>query len=349
MRRSDEPAALSRIAADAGLSLSDVAFIAELDESTVSRLWADPAWLDRVTGSSLQRMIASVPGVAEYVTVYSLTSRLSRLINELADEGLIVDQTALEACRSDGVPVPYIANAMQAALHAMRGDDATVVSYLARFWGRDQDKTLERLFSDSSKRLLANPERLLAASAELTPRLRRPGYSFHSILAEAALVHHARQASGEAPDLSEIRDRRAAMTLRSTVMGLLIKRNELDLAQHYERVVDRSPTLALIEEWAFPTYARDARPEPGFTLPRSLLLRNTAAEVIREIDSYSDAYVHYLLSVYVPLALSRDPTFGLQLPRLKKAINRRLSRGGDARLSMLCEHMLHDLEGVTGE
>jgi hypothetical protein len=350
MRRPDEPAALSEIAADAGLSLSDVAFIAELDESTVSRLWADPGWLDRVTGSSLQRMIASVPGVAEYVTAYSLASRLSRLITELADEGLDVDQAALETCRAEGVPAPYIANALQAALHTVRGDDAKVVSYMARFWGRDQDRALERLFSAGTGRLLASPGRLLSASAEMAPRLRRPAYSFHSILAEAALVHHAGRAAAADLELSPVRDRQDAMSLRSSVMGALIGRDDLDLARRYERMVAGSPVLGVVEEWAFPTYTRDARPEPGFTLSRSLLLRNTAAEIIREIRCYSDAYVYYLLAVYLPLALARDPTFGLSAGRLAAAVHQRRDHADDPRLRALYERTLQSLErAVSGD
>ena len=95
MRRAHEPVALVDLAADAGLGLSDVAFTAGLDESTVSRLWADPGWLDRVTGASLQRIIAAVPGVAEYVTSYSLSARLGRLAADLAAEGLEVDENTL--------------------------------------------------------------------------------------------------------------------------------------------------------------------------------------------------------------------------------------------------------------
>jgi hypothetical protein len=81
-------------------------------------------------------------------------------------------------------------------------------------------------------------------------------------------------------------------------------------------MVADSPVLTVIEDWSFPTYMRDARPNSDFALPSSILLRNTAGEVIREVNEvneYSDAYVHYLLSTYLPLALKRDPTFGLNL------------------------------------
>jgi len=72
-------------------------------------------------------------------------------------------------------------------------------------------------------------------------------------------------------------------------------------------------------------------------------LRNTAAEVVREVGCYGGAYVHYLLSVYLPGlsvylpglsvylpgALARDPTFGLALPVLGTAIRERLDRDDD--------------------
>jgi hypothetical protein len=348
MRRAAEPAALADIAADAGLGLSDVAFTAGLDESTVSRLWTDPGWLDRVSGSSLQRMIASVPGVAEYVTSYSLASRLSRLVTDLAAEGLDVDEGAVDACRADGVPVPYIANALQAALHTVRGDDAKVASYLARFWGRDQDRALERLFSEGDGRLLIRPAPLLTASADLAPRLRRPAYSFHAILAAAVIAHHAQRAVPGVLDLAPASDRLEALSLRSNVMGVLIGHDDFDLASRYGRMVDESPVLTVVEDWAFPTYTRDVRPEPGFTLPRSMLLRNTAAEVVREIGTYSGAYVHYVLSVYLPRALARDPTFGLALPALGAAIRQRLDRDGDPALHAVCERTLRDLGGANG-
>jgi hypothetical protein len=242
-----------------------------------------------------------------------------------------------------------MANALQAALHTVQGDPAKAAAHLARLWGRDQDQALTRLYRPGQDGgVLVNPERLIEASASLVPRLRRPGYSFNAILAESAIVHHA-HATPPTGSHGRAHDRQEALSLRSTVMGVLIHANDFDAAHRYERQVADMPVLATIEDWSFPTYTRDARPDPGFTLSRSLLLRNTAAEVIREIYEYPDAYVHYLLSVYVPLALARDPTFGLALRRLRAAIRDRLSRGGNPELIRLCESTLHSLEGVDGD
>lgn len=347
----DEPQALSKIAEHAGFNLSDVAFVSGLDESTISRLWNDATWLDRITGGSLQKLIASVPGVADYVTAHSLGVRRSRLIHDLAHEGLVVNVSSLDACGRDGVPEPYIGNALEAALHVMRGDVSKVASYLARFWGRDQDRALERLYTQIPGGMLDNPAALITASTELAPKLVRKAYSFHSILASAALAHHIGRATGRVEHVfsAGTDDRRGALTLRSSVMGLLIECDDGDLAEAYERKVAGSPVLTAIEEWSFPTYMRDARPNSDFALPSSLLLRNTSREVIREMEEYSDAYVHYLLSTYLPLALKRDPTFGLDLKGMLAAVRRRLDRTTDPHMRKLCESALRDLTGVLGD
>jgi hypothetical protein len=347
MRTSDRPQALSEIAEEAGFSRSDVALVSGLEESTISRLWSDPAWLDRVTGSSLQKLIASVPGVADYVTSFSLADRLSRLIHGLADEGLVVNEEALRSCRVDGIPEPYVGNALEAALHTMRADVPKVVPYLARFWGRDQDRALERLYSrQEGDGLLANPDILLSASVDLAPLVVRKGYSFHSILAQATLVHHAARDTDIDPEIwTSAADRRGAFILRSRVMGQLIDHDDRDLAEKYDRMVTDSGVLTLIEEWSFPTYTRDSRPDSDFAMPRSLLLRNTSREVVREIGEYGEAYVHYLLTTYVPLALRRDPTFGLNLDKVVAAVRERLDRTDDRTMRALCEKTLHDLDG----
>ena len=77
------PLPLSKVTEDAGFTMSDVAFVSGLDESTVSRLWDDPSWLDRVSGRSLQSLAASVPGVAEYFASHSVLARRNSLIKQL--------------------------------------------------------------------------------------------------------------------------------------------------------------------------------------------------------------------------------------------------------------------------
>jgi hypothetical protein len=208
----------------------------------------------------------------------------------------------------------------------MHGDANRTCALVARFWGLMQNRALEALYATTSNQaLLQNPEELFAASMELVPKLSRKGYSFHSIITKATFAHHLGIVRGEiSADLRpRVTDRQSAFMVRSGIMGLLINSSDMDLAHRYERMVASTPVLTSIEEWAFPTYTRDSRPNSDFSLPGSILLRRTADEILREIDTYTDAYLFYLCTTYLPLALSRDRTFGLKTPKLLLALDHR--------------------------
>ena len=317
---------LSKVTAEAGFTMSDVAFVSGLDESTVSRLWDDPSWLDRVSGRALQSLVPSVPGIAEYFASHSVLVRRNNLIKQLESEGLVVNRPALLLSADAGMPPQYLINALEAALSIMRGNERRACSYLARFWGLKQDGALESLYATEGDRaLLKNPDQLFAASIDMAPRLGRKTYSFHSILALATFAHHLGIATGELDSrfLPAVTDRQSAFMVRSGVMGLLINSSDTELAQRYEEMVKSTPVLEVIEDWSFPTYTRDSRPNSDFSVPGSILLRRTAEEVLREIYDYTEAYLYYLCRTYLPRALGTDSTFGLRLADLGKALTTR--------------------------
>ncbi len=345
-----KPQPLSKVTEDAGFTMSDVAFVSGLDESTVSRLWDDAKWLDRVSGRSLQSLAASVPGVAEYFAAHSVLTRRNSLVTQLEAEGLVVNRPALLLSASANVPHQYLINALEAALSIMRGDERRASSLLARFWGLQQNRALEALYAvEGDRALLRNPDQLFAASIDMTPRLTRKSYSFHSILAQATFAHHLGIATGELDSgfQPSIIDRQSAFMVRSGVMGLLINSSDTELAQRYERMVTDTPVLAIIEEWSFPTYTRDSRPNSDFSLPGSILLRRTAEEVLREIETYTDAYLYYLCTTYLPLALSRDSTFGLRITELEAALAQRIELCDDVIVRSACIDLAQQIRGCT--
>jgi hypothetical protein len=340
---------LSEVLQSVGFSMSDVADISGLDESTVCRLWNSPEWLDRISGRSLQCLIASVPGVDEYFAEYALLARRKALVTGLEAEGISVNEEAIEHAT---VAHQHLLNALELALYIMQGDAGKVCSYVARFWGRDPDHALGTLYSTNPMEgLLGNPERLSEATVALVPRLTRKSYSFHSILAIAILAHHVGKSTGTLSGelVPSTSDRGTAFMTRSGIMGLLIRSNDFDLADRYRSTLAKRRVLALIEQWAFPTWTRDSRLSSDFTLPGSLLLRNTAIEILREFEEYNDAYVYYLMTTCLPLALERDPTFGLRVADLQKSIERRRDGCQEARFRKACDSLGKQLSahGVT--
>ena len=135
--------------------------------------------------------------------------------------------------------------------------------------------------------------------------------------------------------------------VRSGIMGLLINSSDTELAQRYERMVKDTPVLEVIEEWSFPTYTRDSRPNADFSLPGSILLRKTAKEVLREINNYTDAYLFYLCRTYLPLALNKDPTFGLKLPDLGRALAARAEICEDTITRNACISLAYQIKEAT--
>ncbi len=296
---------------------------------------------------SLQSLAASVPGVAEYFASHSVLARRDSLVGQLEAEGLAVNRAALLLSVTSDVPHQYLINALEAALNVMRGDERRASAYLARFWGLQQNRALESLFATEGDRaLLRNPQQLFSAAIDMAPRLDRKKYSFHSILARATFAHHLGIATGELHSRfrSAITDRQSAFMVRSGVMGLLINSSDLDLADRYARMVRETPVLSIIEEWSFPTYTRDSRPNSDFCLPGSILLRRTAREVLREAESYTEAYLLYLCTTYLPLALANDPTFGMKAKQLRIVLTGRAERCEESMVSRACIELADKLE-----
>lgn len=340
------PKSLSDITRDMGLNMSDVAAFSGLDESTIFRLWDNTEWLDRISGRSLQSLMSSVPGIAEYSMAHAVRKRRDGLVGELHGEGLAVDLDALE---NSPVAQQHLLNALEAALHIVRGQATQKTSsFIARFWGQEQDRALEAIYS-TDRGLLQDPQKLFDASVDLAPRLNRKTYSFHSILALNILTHQVSKVTGKLEaDLGfEVPGRQAAFMMRGVVMGSLIGSNDFELAERYRRELDATPVYAALEEWAFPTYTRDGRISSDFTLPSSLSLRNTAAEVLREIAVYNDAYLYYLASTYIPLALKRDPAFGGRLAELVQALELRGADCRDRTTRQTCNALVRRLKGLA--
>jgi hypothetical protein len=341
------PKSLSDITRAMGLNMSDVAAFSGLDESTIFRLWDNVEWLDRVSGRSLQSLMSSVPGIAEYSMAHAVRKRRDGLVGDLHGEGLAVNVDALE---NSTVAQQYLLNALEAALHIVRGQATQKTSsFIARFWGREQDRALEAIYSTDSGGLLKDPQKLFDASVDLAPRLNRKTYSFHSILALNILTHQVSKVTGALEaDLSfEVPGRQSAFMMRGVVMGSLISSDDLELAERYRRELDATPVYAALEEWSFPTYTRDGRISSDFTLPSSLSLRNPATEVLREIAVYNDAYLNYLVSTYIPLALRRDPAFGGRIAELVQALELRGADCRDRTIRQTCNTLVRRLKGVA--
>lgn len=343
------PKPLARIAEASGFCMADVAYLAGLDESTVCRLWDDPEWLDRVKGRSLQALVGVLPGVGEYILGYSLADRRNRLADRLSEQNVTVDTGAFRRLVQERrIPEQYLSNALETAAYVLNGDVGQAAAHLARFWGREQDYALGFVFGTSgSDALLVDSAPLITAARTMVEQLGRRSNSFHAIVAHANLVHHIARSVGDSANVVDARDlsRNTALAFRSSVIGSLMATNDPEIAVRYAKAVDTSPLLAMVEAWAFPTFTHDAKPTPDFSLPRSLLLRYTATEVIREIEHYNDAYLLYLSQTSIPMIIARDETFGLLRDELTSKLRARRATVVLAEAATACDAILAVLAG----
>jgi hypothetical protein len=341
------PKLLREIAEEAGYTAQNVSALTGLHLSTILRHWHDPRWFEQVEGSSLQRLLAVVPGVDDYIRTYPHLVRQQRLAEELGQFGIDIDGEGIgHAIEMAGIAPAYISNALEMTLHLARADARQCVPYLTSFWGCQQNRALFALFATAQPlRLLKNPETLLALARDMHAQLEgRRGFSFPRILAQGILVHHLARTTGEMPEnCYEPRHGQAAFILRGAYMGVLIHTGDLGWSERYKTIVDTNSVARLLELWSFPTWTRDRNATPDFTLERSLLLRETAREVIVEVQRYNEAYVWYLATTYIPLALEGDPTFGLQLEELRAALHQRRDRVVTPEARAACDGLLHIL------
>lgn len=337
-----DPAAksLAQIAAASGFNVADVAYLTGLDKAHVCRLWRNPDWPDKVSSGALQSLIQVLPGVAEYVSRRALNNARAALASQLGEVGLAVnDGVFWRLVSEERVPEQYLSGALQTAVKIMGRNAADVAAHLMRFWGRPQDYALGYLFGRSGAGILSDPEPLIAASADLVEEMTARGSSFHAGVAHATLAHHLAKSRGIAVGPSAP-GKMNAFAYRSGTVGMIIQTDDVSLSEQYGRAVAGSDLMQMVEDWSFPTYTRDAPVTRDFSVPRRLPLTNTAREVVRELGAYPDAYVHYLASVYLPRALRRDPTFGMQLPRLAEGIAERREMAQEPAVGRACDTFL---------
>jgi hypothetical protein len=281
-----------------------------------------------------------------YTYTHSVQNRRQHLIEDLADCGADVNLAVMRHLVTElKIPEQYLSNALVTAGHLLRGDLSSSAAHLARFWGRSQDYALGFLFDgDPARNVLRDSPALLEGSRKIAEQLSVKGNSFHAIVARATLAHHVARATGERLHLASPSDRQSALAYRSEMIGLIMLTNDVAVSLEYGREVARNRLLLLIEEWAFPTYSHDARMSTDFTVPRSILLTETSAEILRELRTYNDAYLHYLVTVYLPLAMKRDATFGLKSGELAVEIRRRMLGAPDQVVARACGEFLGGMQ-----
>ncbi|MFD6158086.1 hypothetical protein ACFWF7_10810 [Nocardia sp. NPDC060256] len=337
------PLPLGALAASAMLSMADVVFLSKLPASTLSRLWRNELWLDRVSGATLQQLVAVVPGLSEYVTRRSYGSRLGSVLRECDEAGLDIANGPIGALLTDGRSAQHVATALAAASSMMRLDSHAAVSNLARCWGVSQDLALDALFSAEPHGLVADMAPLVERGLQVIDILDGGSNSLHTTVGYGILVHKLTKLTGAVPaDTSpHARERNSAFAYRSGTIGVLLRSGDIDASIAYALSLDENVLLRRNELWSLTSYYADMPQSPDFSLPAKGGLYNTEAEMSKDIASSNEAYLHYLVTSAIPVLLEHDRLFGAATGEIARQLRNRLDRAvSDRRVAAAISKLL---------
>lgn len=325
---------LRDLAEACGHSPASLASAVGVDETTIYRHWVEEDWPNHIRADVIRKLMAVVPGVETEYSRSVVDERIEQLLAEATRAGVEVKRLPLVGVMEHHQIVPqFLCSALEAAISIIKEDQDRAIRSLRSCWGREQTRALDAVYGTSEGvPALLELEPLLSASRAMFDILQRSRINYQRAIALGHLAHHLGKATDEGPDMissarrrTGLRDQMAGFFSRGGYMGMMRRREDIDIARQYHWLVSNDGAARLIELWAFPSWTGDLVPSDGFSVPRGVILANTAKEVIYEIDSYNDAYVSYLANTYVPLALEQmDETFGRQLNALKEAVERRL-------------------------
>jgi hypothetical protein len=302
-----------------------------VDSATINRAWLKHNWMREVDGETLLRIMAVVPDISSTVENGAIEERRREVMQHCNDCGLKIDLKAYEltVTKHDLRP-QFILTGMDAMACLVQEDYGRAVQCLRSLWGRAQTRALDFVFGQGpgdSKAFLNTEVALEAAEAAFESLGHRRGAPFPRTISQDHLAHHIGKTKGTFPpvlDGSNIQnphDQKEGLFVRGAVMGALRSGNDFDLAERYQRLVENNGSARIMELWAFPTWCGDSAVVESFELSLSLRLPRTAREVVAEVRDYNEAYVYYLLSTFIPLALREiDDTFGNELGALRQAI-----------------------------
>ncbi|GIZ96656.1 MULTISPECIES: hypothetical protein [Tsukamurella] len=326
---------LGELAEKAGLAATDIAVLSGVSRSSVSRLWSDPRWLDKASGSIAQALSAVVPGIRDYATLVADTVATRRAGEACEAAGLELDWSLLADLVDEDGAVGVVPALFGAA--ALAGNAETAAHALSRCWGAAADRACDAIFRPpSSGGVVADPgavvdgaRRIVAgAPADGAREVIGRGMALHRLTRNCGHDRREPEQSSSGFPLSE------AFRYRGAATGRMIA-GDSDVLRRYRAVLVREAALQWAEVWSLATYSRDLAPRiSGPMKLKPGRLRGTAEQVLADLDATTPAYQEYLLTCAIPLLVQADPRFGNQDQQLVAVLSDRVDSVPAARTAM---------------
>lgn len=343
---------LATLAESAGYKTASLAAAADVDFSTVNRHWQQLEWPAKARGDLIVQLVGIIPGLDDYIREYALNRHIRKIETDFlrleeSNPALKLDGDRLRAAlaRADVAP-QYVLVSLRFIGEILRPDAAVAyektTDLLQAFWGQEQTRALQSVVGSAKEPGIVVGKTVVPASVQFLRWSVSQPVSSRRLFAELHLTHHIAKARGDTalpPGLERTKlpnNQRVHFALRerSRVMGVIRHQDNFETALQYSSFVQRDEISQRAELWAFLSWSGDIpNATDRIAVPESLSMTRTADAVIRQVDSYNEAYVWYLLTTFVPLAVTEvDPDFGGRLPQLREVVQKRLDNACDPRL-----------------
>ncbi|WP_415973551.1 hypothetical protein [Rhodococcus sp. 077-4] len=309
--------------------MADVVLLSGLSTSTVSRLWPDDFWLDKVAGATLQNLLAVIPDLAGYVTRRSGARLIESALRQCADAGLDVSADVLDSIVRQSDSGRHVATALTAAASVTCQDRRSANAWLTRAWGSASDIALDALFTTGPGALLTDQDHFLSQATRMVEAATTTSdNSLYSTVGSGILVHKLTKVFGASPIATfDAAQRSSAFLYRSATVGAILAGGDVDISRRYTENLRAKPLLQRNEIWSLASYSSDLAQSMDFSIPSTTTFSDTADLILHDLENRNEAYVHYLVTTAIVAVLAHDNGFGTAKRRLADTLEYRIDGG----------------------
>lgn len=313
-----------------GLRAVDVSTLSGVSQSTVSRLWDNRRWIERVEGATLCKLMAVSPSVGEYVRNWGESQRLEVAVQSAIEVGVVVRRRAL-ADLLRATPASAVIAVLSAVAEMMQGNYDHASRLFASSWGQKVNSVADTMLAEGPAAVFGNLDAVLEAADTFvsTP----PVFTDRNQIVGYGIVEHKLIKSGviRTRQMVNRQQNTHAFLTRSAAIAQILSEDDLGYVDRYRDQVFARQSLTVAEVWSHATYAHDLSVHRE-RLSNTTSLVATATMTAADINSRNDAYVYYLLAVLLPLLLKVDPRLVERHPQVAAALKVAVEERTDRRI-----------------
>lgn len=141
----------------------DVASLSGVSQSTLSRLWDNRRWIERVEGATLSKLMAVSPSIGAYVRTWGESQRLQVAVQSVMELGVGIRRQAL-ADLMCAAPGSAVIAALSAVAEMLQGNFDQASRLFASSWGFRSNGVADTIFASGPSAIFEDLDSILQAA-----------------------------------------------------------------------------------------------------------------------------------------------------------------------------------------